>query len=298
MKKLIVFFMAMSICIYSKNYEIRDAHGKKHTYKKSFERIISLYPAHTEVLKDLGAEGRIVGAVRGRDEEMIPGVTEFRLGDSVEKFIALNPDLVLVRPLVESKYAKLIEILRSQGVEVISLHPKTASELYGYWEGLGELSGREKEAGIYEATFEARKKKLMGRSSRGIRVFFEARNSRNLYTSAPDSIASFVLETAGVENIFQGKQGRAGSSLISVKYEELLMEGADIDLYIAQAGTMNPRSLADIEGQRGAKYIKAIRDGRVLIIDESLMSRPTARLLDAVEDIVDYIDRMKEIKNP
>ena len=196
-----------------------------------------------------------------------------------------------MRPMVEKKNKNLISVLRSRGVEVISLHPKTHFQLKEYWLSLGRLSGEEEGAQRYVEDFYGRLEDMKNKvKSKRKRVFFEARYNRGIYTNAEDSIASYVLETSGVENILEERSSR-NSTIIPIKHEELLARGEEIDLYIAQRGTMNRRGLEDIEKSSGYQLIRAVREGRILLVDERTMSRPTSRILDAVEEIVDYVEK-------
>ncbi len=292
MKRLILIFIILASTALGKTYEVRDVYGKIHELNRSYSRIISLYPSHTEVLVGIGAGDALVGTTMNEDltDLKSQGITEFKLGDSVEKFIGLKPDLVLVRPMVENKYKNLIAILKSRGVEIISLHPKTGYELEDYWLALGRLSGNEEGAKGYIEEYRSRLARLREQGERRrVKAFFEARYSRGLYTNAENSIASYVLEVAGAENILEERSDR-GSTIVPIKHEELLSRGEEIDLYIAQRGVMNRRSLRDIEASNGYKLIRGVREGRILFVDEKTMSRPTSKILDAVEEIERYIE--------
>ncbi len=292
MKRLILIFIILASSVLGKTYEVKDVYGEVHKLNRSCSRIISLYPSHTEVLVGIGAGDALVGTTMNEDLKDLKsqGMTEFKLGDSVEKFIGLKPDLVLVRPMVENKYRNLIAILKSRGVEVISLHPKTGYELEDYWLALGRLSGNEEGARRYIEEYRERLARLREQGEkRRVKAFFEARYSRGLYTNAENSIASYVLEVAGVENILEERSDR-GSTIVPIKHEELLSRGGEIDLYIAQKGVMNQRDLRDIEASSGYKLIRGVREGRILLVDEKTMSRPTSKILDAVEEIERYIE--------
>lgn len=292
MKKIILLIVVISSYCFGSSYTVIDAHGNTHNYNKTFSRIISLYSAHTEILTDIGATDTLIGVGSDRHTKPIEGTTIFNLGDSAEKFISLNPDLVLIRPMIESKYKDLIAMLRSRGVEVISLHPKTGFELEEYWLSLGRLTGREEASKEYIKNFNTGLTKLRNSGiDKDIKIFFEARYSRTLYTNAKDSMASYILDIAGVKSALEGKNG-SGSSIIPVRQEELFMRGSDIELYIAQRGTMNTRSISDIKKSNGYDLIRAVREDHILILDERLVSRPTNKILDAVEIIVDYLDKM------
>lgn len=292
MKRLILIFIILASTVLGKTYEVTDVYGEVHRLDRSYSRIISLYPSHTEVMVGIGAGDALVGTTMNEDLKSLKsqGITEFKLGDSVEKFIGLKPDLVLVRPMVENKYRNLIAILKSRGVEIISLHPKTGYELEEYWLALGRLSGNEEGARKYIEEYRERLARLREQGERRrVKAFFEARYSRGLYTNAENSIASYVLEVAGVENILEERSER-GSTIVPIKHEELLSRGGEIELYIAQRGVMNRRSLRDIEASSGYKLIRGVREGRILLVDEKTMSRPTSKILDAVEEIERYIE--------
>lgn len=288
-KKFLMTLLFIITSYLSSSYEVIDASGDSKIYNKAFKRIISLYPAHTEVLMDIGARGNLVGATREEGLDLGTDIVEFKLGDSIEKFLSLDPDLVVIRPMVENKYRNTMEVLRSQGVEVVSLHPKTSFEMKRYWLALGMLSGNLPEANQYLASFE-RELNELGRGSEKTKIFFEARNNRGIHTNSDRSIASYVLESAGVENILQRSSSR-GSSLIKIREEKLLLKGEEIEVYIAQSGRMNNRSIEDIRKTNGFLLIKAVREGNILLVDERLMSRPTAKILEAIRLIKGHTGR-------
>ncbi len=288
---VIILLLSVYFLSFSKEYEVVDAHGVTREYTRSYNRIISLYPAHTEVLMGIGAKDKLVGSVEVEGEVLPTNTQVFTLNDSIEKYIALNPDLVIVRPFVEAKNKKLIEMLRARGVEVISLHPKTSFELYNYWLTLGMISGEESGANRYLKEYKKRYAELKSRALPNISVFFEAKGGRRTYTSSEDSIASYVLRSAGVENIIEKKSLRS-SSIVLVDKEELILKGREAEVYIAQKGVMNRVTKKIIEQRSGSDYIKAVKDKQILIVDERIMSRPTASLLDGIEKIINGIEGM------
>jgi iron complex transport system substrate-binding protein len=116
--------------------------------ERPFGRIISLYPAHTENLFSLGLDREIIG-VSG-DGAFPPEAGKkpvFSYHDDAEKFIAAQPDLVLIRPMIARGYRGLISKLRESGIAVVSLQPRTVDGMFSYWRELGVLTGRETEAG-------------------------------------------------------------------------------------------------------------------------------------------------------
>lgn len=113
---------------------IHDSQGNTILIEKPFSRIISLYSAHTENLCSIGAASQLVGISRSDDyPEDILTKPRFSYREDPEKFIAHNPDLVLIRPMVERSYPEFIKKLRAAGITVISLQPTNIDEMLDYW---------------------------------------------------------------------------------------------------------------------------------------------------------------------
>ena len=89
-----------------------DQAGRKLMIDKPYRRIISLYGAHTENLFRLGLNDSIIGV--SRHESFPPQALEkpvFSYHDDLEKFLAARPDLVLIRPMIDRGYARLVSRL-------------------------------------------------------------------------------------------------------------------------------------------------------------------------------------------
>ena len=267
-----------------------DESGSRITVKKPFKRIISLYGAHTENLFSLGLDREIIGV---SENEAYPpqAMTRpiFSYHDDAEKFIAARPDLVLIRPMIAQGYKNLIAKLQKAGIAVVSLQPTTVAEMYRYWEDLGRLTGREKEASRMIKRFKAGLVKTNSivkkiPVSKRKRVYFEAIHTR-MKTFSPSSIAIFSLETAGGINVANDAKVVEGTNIAAYGKEHILSRADEIDVYLAQRGVMNRAKVEYIREEGGFKAIRAVREGKIYIIDEKIVSRPTLRLLDGVHEI-------------
>jgi iron complex transport system substrate-binding protein len=120
-----------------------------------YDRIISLYGAHTENLLALGAPRRLIGI--DRQSAHLPGAEAkeiFSYHDDPERFLAARPDLVLIRPMIARGYPRLVQRMRQSGIRVVSVQPTTVDQLEGYWRLLGQLAGREAQADRMNRVFE------------------------------------------------------------------------------------------------------------------------------------------------
>jgi iron complex transport system substrate-binding protein len=267
---------------------ITDQSGNKIPVRTSFKRIISLYGAHTENLFSLGCARQIVGVPQNTrypaEAQQIPA---FHYREGAEKFLAARPDLVLVRPMIARGYPRLVEKLRASGIVVVSLQPGNIEEMFLYWRILGLLTGHQQQAEAMVKKFQKRVADFRERSQKiqpKKRVFFESIHQK-MKTFAPDAMAVFALECAGGINLAKDAIPVRGTNIADFGKERILALGSQIDVYLAQIGPMNRPTLATINGEPGFHLIKAIRTGDVYLIDETIVSRPTMRLLEGIATI-------------
>jgi iron complex transport system substrate-binding protein len=264
---------------------IIDAAGRRIPTDRPFQRIISLYGAHTENLFALGAGSQVIG-VSCNDDWPIEAKEKpvFSYHDDLEKFLATRPDLVLIRPMVDRGYARLMNGLERHGVAVVSLQPTTLEQMYLYWEILGRLTGRQAAAAQMTVRFKqttARIASLTAAIPDKKRVYFEAIHDR-MRTFAPSAMPIFVLETAGGVNVAPDAVPRRGTNIADYGKERILSHADEIDVYIAQYGPMNRPTCETIASEPGYDLIKAVRNKHIHLIDERLVSRPTLRMLDGI----------------
>lgn len=267
---------------------ITDNSGRTTSFNKPFTRIISLYSAHTENLCSLGAADQIIGISTSDDyPSSILDKKRFSYREDPEKFIGAHPDLVLVRPMIERSYPQFIKKLENAGIKVISLQPGSVAELFDYWKTLGILTNRAEQAEEMIVSFQAGLKKIQNilitipADSRP-KVYFESIHKK-MKTFSPTSIAMYVLDQAGGINIATDAIQVRKTNIADYGKERILKHALEIDIFLAQNGRMNPVTRQSILDEPGFNAIKAVREDRVYLIEESLVSRPTYRILEGVE---------------
>ena len=300
---LLVFMLAWPWPAAAASFQ--DDSGQPITVTAPYQRIISLYGAHTENLFSLGAGDQMVGVSTSEDyppEALRKPALSFR--DDPERMLALRPDLVLVRPMIMRGRQGLVDSLRQAGVAVVSLQPMGVDEMFRYWRRLGLLTGHQARAEAMIARFGRELDIIRARvaqvpESQRPRVFFESIH-RRMKTFAPDSIAAFALEAAGGVNLAAGAEAVRGTNIASYGKERILSHAMEMDVYLAQEGVMNRVSLADIQREPGFQALKAVRQARVHLIDEQLVSRPTLRLLRGIRLIqaVLYPEMEPDVPDP
>lgn len=258
--------------------------------KTTFKRVISLYPAHTENLTALGLTEELIGiATSDTYPPAMLSKQRFSHRDNAEKFISARPDLVLIRPMIADAVPQLLDQLEGAGITVISLQPRSIDEMFDYWMELGRLTGKDRAAIQMVSTFKMELQKIQETTEMippqdRPRIYFESIHAK-MKTFSPKSIAIFVLEQAGGRNIAIDAKARRDTNIAAYGKERILSHAGEIDIFLAQQGRMNPVSTQQIIQEPGFQAIKAVQEGKVFLIDEQLVSRPTQRILQGIRQI-------------
>jgi iron complex transport system substrate-binding protein len=260
--------------------QIVDDRGTKVALNAPPQRIISLYGGLTEILQALGEANRLVACTQGdKTIEGIPTVGT-HLQPNVEMILALKPDLVVQGGV--SKGIPALKRLEAAGVPVAMFAPHGFADLFTTITRLGTLTGREAAAAALNQSMQAKLAEVAKRVA-GLpkpRVFFEVREL-NLLAAGQGSLVNDIITRAGGENIVTSSH-----ELVLYSLEALVQ--ANPDVYIIQKGPMN-RSPQDIYSRSYFQDLKAVKTHRVLVVNESLYSRPGPRSAEAVEELARFL---------
>lgn len=260
---------------------ILDDLGREVALREPAKRVIPLYGAFAEMLYALGA-GKKVAARTQADQfpgeiVKLPSVgTHMR--PNVEMIIGLKPDLV-VQSASRWEVTAEMERLQSAGIPVAVFAPNTFEEVFSVMERLGVLVDRSDQAREMVADLKRRLANVSERLPKvrdGRKVFFEVR-PEPLTAAGRGSIVQQILAAAGAENVI--KSDRA---IVQYNFEALLV--ADPDFYLVQRGPMSHNPLHPGKRPHFAQ-LRAVREGKVVFVDEYLYSRPGPRCVEAVEQL-------------
>lgn len=277
---LIPGLMLALACGASQAITVPDDRGRELTLERPATRIVSLAPNLTELLFEAGAGEKLIGAVAYSDfpdaAQRIPRIGEAsRL--NIEEILDLKPDLVVAWKTGNNRedYEKLERL----GLKVYVLEPDRIARIPNIIEDLGRLTGTETVADAAADTFRVKyadlQRRYAGRTP--VRVFYQIWE-RPLMTINGAHFISDALRQCGGENIF--------ASL------PLLAPTVDIEAVIAsdpQAILINA-SAGDPDNWRRWPTVTAARLGNLFTIHDDLISRPTSRLLDGMEQLCDILN--------
>jgi iron complex transport system substrate-binding protein len=242
----------------------------------------------------LGAGSQVIGI--GTSEAYPPEALELPSysysKDDVEKFIAAGPDVIFFREAVATKYEDLVAELKGAGITVIALANKNFDE---YVTTIAKVVGKEETAEKMLSDFHAQMDALKERADKvpedeRVGVFFESR-AKEYNTASETSMAYAGLELINVINVAKENMEKDTTSSIADFGEEYLLAEADnIDVYIAQLGAMNKDvTVESIKARPGFDVIKAVKEDRIFIVEEKLISSLTFRQIEGLTQIFEYI---------
>ncbi len=250
------------------------------------ERVISLYGGLTETLYALGLQQFLVG-VSNSDDYPPQVKSKPRVGThfnpSIEKILALNPDLVLAKNR-RGRTAEALGYLERAGVRVFTADPHTLEQFFALVIKLGEIFHCQARATALVAGYRQRLRRLQERipsQEEKPLVFFEVRfHEHDLMAAGRKSIVNDIITAAGGRNLVDIPR-----QLVHYSIENLLASQPDV--YLVQRGPMNRSPLPD---QRPLfRKLRAVRAGRTYPVDEKKFSRFGPRLLAAVEELTDIL---------
>lgn len=238
-------------------------------------RIISLTPSHTEILYALGLEDQVVGITKYCDYPP-ETASKLKVGESnvsLEKVIALKPDLVLAHSFLNDTETRR---LKSLGVKVLDTDPKTFADVIADIRRIGEATGAsrqaEKLAGSMEKAAKAIKAKTPG--GRKIKTLVVIQPSP-LWVAGPETFVDEMINCTNGENI--AHDAKSGFNLFSS--ETAFARNPDVII------VTRPEDKAYFEKSSIWKKTTAVRSGNVTVIDPDLILRPGPRLVQGLEKL-------------
>ena len=260
-----------------------DAAGVEYRLDRSPERIVSLNPDLTENVIALGAGQRLVGV--SDFCPLPPAGSAERLGGlqnpGLERIAALRPDLILATR--EGNSPETVARLRGLGMAVYVFDEARDFKAYfAFLRELGVLLGREEAAAGRIGEMEA----AIGRVRSGrlppapVSVFVQI-GLQPLITASRGTLIGEMVEIAGGKNI---------AAAVSARYpvfsrEQVLIDDPEV-IIVAAMGSEAAASSAFWER---FPELRAVKKGRVYLLDPDTVCRLGPRLAEGLERIAGFL---------
>jgi len=247
------------------------------------KRIVSLAPSVTEILFAAGAGDSLVGVTvfcnYPPDAKKISKIGGFST-PSLEKIVALNPDLIVT---AHGNPSDVIYRLIELDFRVYGTHPKNIDEILAHIGVVSAIAGCEDLAESVVNSLRERLKEIDEKVSRIVieggqrpRVFF---NIGNLWTAGSGTFIDAIIERAGGENI---AVDRSGYFIMSM--EKLVDKNPEIIICGSGMGGMRG-AYEEIVTDKRLRGVDAVKNKRVYIIESDIIKRPGPRVVNAVERV-------------
>ncbi|WNC13910.1 cobalamin-binding protein [Brevibacillus brevis] len=252
-------------------------------------RIVSICPSNTEILYYLGLGDHVVGLDDHSDWPLewqhLPRVGP-DLTIDMERVAALRPDLVVASLSVPGMEANVQE-LETRGIPHIVLNPSRIQDIAADIRLVGEATGWHKQADRLADQFAERVETVRQRAARFPRkpkLFWEWWPNP-IYTPGRDNWLTDVSEIAGAINVF------ADYPVPNVKAtREMVAQRNPDHICVVWCGIelkrIKPAMITERPEWQG---MAAIALGRVHLLEEGLYCRPSPRILDGLEKLVELI---------
>ncbi len=239
-------------------------------------RIVSLNPVTTEIFFAVGAGSRLVGRTHW---DLYPAAARAvpdlgsAMPPNVEAVLAVHPDLVVLYASTINRPAALL--LRRAGIPTIALRTDHVSDLRRTLvmlaRAIGDSASGARVADSVERTLAA--VQARPRPEKPPTVFWHIWD-KPLLTIGRGSYMNELVVDAGAVNIFADLDQPSPQ----ITMEELVRRNPDFIL----AGPVNAKSILSSPAWQA---VPAVRAGRVLIVDTTLVGRPGPRIGEAARHL-------------
>lgn len=268
---------------------LTDGLNRTVTLQGPAKRVVSLAPSNTELLFEVGAGDLVVGCDDFSDFPAevsdLPKVGGSTGSFDLDAIAALKPDLVLVAQISDPE---LVQSLLDKGLTVFYLkNPEHMVELYSNLQAVGTLTGNSDKAATLVKSLSQRFQSIIDKLpsiTTHYKVYYEldATDPAMLYTAGPGSYIDIFLTSAGDQNIADILE--APYSPISP--EDVIRLNPD---FILLGDAVYGVTVESVMQRPGWSQISAVKNNRVFAFDDDIVNRPTARIVDAIEQLARLI---------
>ncbi len=259
---------------------ITDDAGRAVTIAEQPMRIVSLAPANTEMLFAIGAGQRVVGVTSYDDYPAevadIEKVGDFT-GPNLEAVAAADPDLVLLTGGVQ---ADVITKLEQLGATVLSIDPQNLAGLYEDITEVGQATGETEAAEKVVADMQAAVAEVEQAVAGADKVTAFVEIGQNpLFTVGAGTLIDELVSVAGGANVV------TEPGYVPYSTEQLVK--SDPVVYMATLGSMSDPSA--LKERAGFESLSAVKNERVYVLDDNLVSRPGPRTVLGLKQIAEAL---------
>lgn len=245
-------------------------------------RIVSLAPSNTEIIYALGAQDQLIGVTRfcdfpadAKNKPRVAGWTDV----DVAKIAALKPDLALTSTVVQAEIAKK---LKDAGVPVIHLNPITLEDVLESFLKIGNAVNRGTAARELIIKTDEALAKLVKGVNLNKKIYVEEWHQP---PTASGNWVTDLLRLVGVTPIL--KPGELSRTIATEDVKRYDPDG----IVIAWCGMGTKADANQLLQRDGWPELNAVQKNNVFVMDDSLLNRPSPRLVEGLRVIIEAAQR-------
>ena len=249
------------------------------------ERIVSISPTGTEMLFAIGAGDRVVAVDQFSYYPDDAPVTDLDgWNPNIEAIASYEPDLVVMQT-----DGDLIASLEALGIEVWAHDaPLALDDVYVQIEQLGAVTGQTGEAAVLIADMRARIDELIAAApdASGLSYYHELDNT--LYTVTSTTFIGQVYGLFGLTSVADPADTDGSAWGYPQLSDEYLVD-ADPDVIFLADTLCCGQNAQTVAARAGWDQLTAVQTGRVVELDDDIVSRWGPRLVDFIAAISDVL---------
>lgn len=271
--------------------EVVDGMGRTLQLPNEIRRLVVLSAAEAEILCELGAQSLLVG--RGtycNYPASLQNIQEVASGSetNVEEIIALNPDLVVLNSMDQSK--EVVDLIEKSGICTLVTTATDIEGVYASIRMLGKalhLSQKAEETVLQMQTdFQNLPdiSKLLPPEEEASIYFEISPLEWGLWSSGNHTFYQEIAAALGLKNLFADVEGWA-----QVSEEQVLARNPSIILSLTSKEMLGKDPVEEITLRESWQTLSAVQNQRVFYYDADALSRPGPRLAKAAQGLADTI---------
>ncbi len=279
-----------------------DASGKPvaYIYRKAPSRVVITHPGATEILLELGLEGRIVSSVATYDAPLERLANKYaRLNIMKAKFLPTREEMLAMGPDLIIGWAHHfngnelgdVRVWQQRGIATYIMpsslqreNPTLENTIYSCIADLGQIFGiseqtsgyiqdlKDRVAGIFQRVKDVPRKKTV--------IVLQYHGNGRFSVYGRNYLISNLVKLAGAENLEHGRISFAGA-------EQILAFDPDFIIYVPLKQRVRDLSdseaVAQLKGIKELRSIRAIRRGAIVNLPFFTVNNGGIRAVDTVE---------------
>ena len=266
---------------------LTDMTGREITLDAPAERVVALTASDCEILYALGAGDLLVGRGEYCDYPAevldVPSV-QSGYDTNIEQIIALEPQVLLMSTMAQTE--EQVQQLEAAGVHVVVSDAQDIEGTYTAINMIGELTGKQAEAASIVESMQKTFDEIRANAGDGTKsVYFEVSPLQyGLWTAGSGTFMDEIATMLGLTNCFADVTGWG-----EISEEQVLERNPDYIVTISMYYGEGPTPEEEILSRTGWENVTAVKDGKILNLQNNELSRPGPRLADGAKAMYDFV---------